>query len=405
MNIRIEKGLAGGTIKAPPSKSYAHRHLIAGALSNGTSMVCGIIDSVDMRATLSCIRALGVKYEKKGEDVSVFGGKYEPEAERIFNCYESGSTLRFFIPIALALGEEATFVGTQRLLSRGLGVYEEIFEKQGIEFTCEKEQIKIKGSLKADTFYVRGDISSQFITGLLFALPLLENDSKIIITTELESKAYVDITLDVLKSFGIEISRKDNELYIGGGQKYIAKNVVVEGDASNSAFLDVFNFLGGDVSVLGINDNTIQADYIYKKYFYDISNSTPKIDLSNCPDLAPITFALAGAKNGAHFVGTRRLKIKESDRATAMATELRKFGIDTEIYENEVIIKNSNLHTPEETLNGHNDHRIVMSLAVLCTLFGGTISGCEAVNKSYPNFFEDIKKLGIKWEEVADENN
>ena len=405
MNIKIDKGVAKGEIKAPPSKSYAHRYLIAGALSNGTSCVSGVTDSADMRATLSCIEALGVKYEKKREDVSVFGGKFEPKSERIFNCYESGSTLRFFIPIALALGNSAMFIGTERLLSRGLDVYEEIFNCQGIEMKREKGKITIKGSLKAGTFYVRGNISSQFITGLLFALPLLKEDSKIVITTELESKAYVDITLDVLNTFGIKIERKNNELYIKGGQRYSAQNVIVEGDASNSAFLDSFNFLGGDVSVLGINEGTIQADYIYKNYFIEISSGAPKIDLSNCPDLGPITFALAGAKNGAHFVGTRRLKIKESDRAEAMAKELNKFGIDTEIYENEVIIKSTNLHSPYEILDGHNDHRIVMSLAVLCTLFGGEICGCEAVNKSYPNFFEDLRKLGIKWEEVANENN
>lgn len=405
MNIKIEKGLAKGEINSPPSKSYAHRYLIASALSNGTSCVSGIADSVDMKATLSCIDALGVKYEKKGGDVSVFGGSFKPQLQRIFNCYESGSTLRFFIPIALALGGSATFVGTERLLSRGLSVYEEIFERQGISLIRENGKIAINGKLKADTFYVRGDISSQFITGLLFALPLLKGDSKIVVTTELESRAYVDITIDALNTFGVKIERNDNEIYIKGGQKYLCQNVTVEGDASNGAFLDAFNILGGDVSVLGVKNDTIQPDYIYKKLFAQIYASCPTIDLSNCPDLGPITFALAGVKNGARFVGTRRLKIKESDRAEAMAMELKKFGITTEIYENEVIIKKSTPHAPNEILNGHNDHRIVMSLAVLGTLFGAQISGCEAVNKSYPNFFEDLRKLGIKWEAVANENN
>ncbi len=405
MNIKIEKGLANGEIKAPPSKSYAHRLLIASSLANGTSNISGILDSEDMKATLNCLDALGVKYTKNGDDVSVFGGASNPNSTRIFNCLESGSTLRFFIPIALALGKNATFVGTKRLLSRGIEVYEEIFKSQGIKLTKKDEKITIEGKLKADTFYVRGDISSQFITGLLFALPLLENDSKIIITTELESKAYVDITLDVLNAFGIKISRKENELYVAGNQKYSAQNVAVEGDASNGAFLDAFNILGGDVSVLGIKNDTIQADYIYKKHFQSLNSSYPTIDLSSCPDLGPVTFALAGMKNGARFVGTRRLKIKESDRAVAMATELKKFGIETEIYENEVIVKKSNLHAPKEILYGHNDHRIVMSLAILCTLFGGEISGCEAVNKSYPNFFDDLRKLGIKCQEIANENN
>ncbi len=400
MKIKINKSIAMGEIKAPPSKSYAHRLLIASALSNGESKIDGIIDSKDMEATLSCLEALGVDYTKNGDSVSIFGGNIKEKFDD-FNCLESGSTLRFFIPISLALGNSATFVGTERLMSRGLEVYDEICKKQGIKVTKDKISIKYEGKLKPDTFYVRGDISSQFITGLLFALPLLLDDSKIVVTTQLESKAYVDITIDALKTFGIEISRKDNEFYIKGNQKYKAQNVVVEADASNSAFLDAFNILGGEVSVLGLDEDTLQADYIYKNYFKEIEKSYPKIDLSNCPDLAPVCFALASAKNGAHFVGTKRLKIKESDRAEAMASELRKLGADIEVFENEVIIKPATLHAPTEALYGHNDHRIVMSLSVLLSTLGGEIDGCEAVSKSYPSFFYDISRLGIEWEEVA----
>ena len=400
MKIKINKSIAKGKIKAPPSKSYAHRLLIASCLSNGKSKISGIIDSKDMIATLSCLEALGIAYDKKGEDVSVFGGSFKEKFDD-FNCYESGSTLRFFIPIALALGDSATFIGTERLMSRGLEVYDEICANQGIRATKDKTSIKYEGRLKPDTFYVRGDISSQFISGLLFALPLLSGESKIVITTRLESQAYVDITIDALKTFGIEISRKDNEFYIKGNQKYASQNVEVEGDASNGAFLDAFNILGGEVSVLGLKNNTLQADFIYKKYFNEIEKSYKTIDLSNCPDLAPICFALASAKNGAHFVGTKRLKIKESDRAEAMAEELRKLGAQIEVFENEVIIKPSPLHAPSEALCGHNDHRIVMSLSVLLTTLGGEIDGAEAISKSYPDFFDDILRLGISWEEVA----
>ena len=195
MKIKINKSIAKGEIKAPPSKSYAHRLLIAAALSKGESKIDGIIDSKDMEATLSCLKALGVDYTKNIDSVSVFGGNVKEKSD-CFNCLESGSTLRFFVPVALALGENATFVGTERLMSRGLEVYDEICEKQGIKAIKDKTSIKYEGRLKPDTFYVRGDISSQFITGLLFALPLLSDDSKIVVTTQLESKAYVDITID-----------------------------------------------------------------------------------------------------------------------------------------------------------------------------------------------------------------
>ena len=399
MNIKIYKGIAKGAIKAPPSKSYAHRLLIACALANGNGKISGIIDSDDMQATLNCISALGLKYEKKGEEVSFFGGDFI-NSHRMFNCFESGSTLRFFIPIALALGNEASFVGTPRLISRGIEIYEEIFKKQGILVEKTETSIKLKGKLKPDTFFVKGNVSSQFISGLIFALPLLKGDSKIVITTELESKAYVDITIDAVKKFGIETCHHGNEIFIKGNQKYTPANLTVEGDASNSAFLDAFNILGGDVSVLDINEDTIQPDYIYKRYFKEIEHCTPTISLSDCPDLGPVTFALASLKNGAHFVGTKRLKIKESDRAEAMASELRVLGGEVIVNENDVIVNKINEIKPNATLFCHNDHRIAMSLAIVLTTVGGTLMGCECVKKSYPHFFEDLRTLGIKWEEV-----
>ena len=399
MKIKINKSLAVGEIKAPPSKSYAHRLLIAAALAKGECKIDGIIDSDDMRATLSCISSLGVKYEKKGEEVSFFGGELV-SFHRVFSANESGSTLRFFIPIALALGDSATFIGTERLISRGIEVYEEIFEKQGITVKKSNTEIELNGKLKADTFYVKGNVSSQFISGLIFALPLLDGDSKIVITTELESEAYVDITIDAVKQFGIEISRKENEIFIKGNQKYAPKNLSVEADASNAAFLDAFNILGGDVSVLGLNDKTLQPDYIYKSYFEKINNGTPTLSLASCPDLGPIAFALAALKNGAHFVGTKRLKIKESDRASAMARELEALGGKVTVNENDVTVSKIEGIRENQTLLCHNDHRIAMSLACVLSTVGGTLDGCECVKKSYPHFFDDLRQLGIDWEEI-----
>ncbi len=393
MNVKLQKSKAKGTISAPPSKSYAHRLLIASALAQGKGQVNGITDSSDMKATLNCISALGVEYEKKENSVFISGGPKAQE-KAVFNCLESGSTLRFFIPIALVFLTECRFLGTERLMSRGLDVYFDIFSQQGIEYTPGKDSLDIKGKLKPSAFKVRGDVSSQFITGLLFALPLLNGDSKIEITTPLESKAYVDITLEVLRTCGIEIQRQENTFLIKGNQKYKSLYADAEGDASNSAFLDAFNVIGGDVSVLGLNESTIQGDYVYKKLFEQLKNTTPTIDLSNCPDLGPITFALAAACNGATITGIRRLRIKESDRVEAMATELRKLGCKIEAFENSVVIKGG-IKAPSEILYGHNDHRIVMALSVLCTIVGGEIRGCEAVSKSYPDFFEDLEALGI----------
>lgn len=399
MKIKINKSALAGKIKAPPSKSYAHRLLIGASLAKGKSKIEGISDSDDMKATLSCIKALGVKFQKNGDSVSIIGANFSDNFQK-FDCNESGSTLRFFIPIALALGDRAIFVGTERLISRGISVYEEIFEKQGIKIEKSKAQINFTGRLKPGTFYMRGDVSSQFISGMLFALPMLAGDSKIVITTELESESYVDITIDALSKFDVRIERKENTFFIKGNQQFKPVDLMVEGDASNGAFLEAFNILGGDVSVLGINQSTYQGDFVYKKYFDMINSSCPTIDLSNCPDLGPILFALAGAKNGARFVGTKRLKIKESDRAACMAQELEKFGICVDVFENEAVVYPSKITEPTEILFSHNDHRIVMSLVVLSTACGGTINGCEAVNKSYPKFFDDIKSLGASLEEI-----
>ena len=403
MKVKIEPSIANGKVIAPPSKSYAHRYLIASSLSKGTSKVCGIIHSDDMKATLECISALGVSIKQENQTVTL---KNERAKNQIadFYCNESGSTLRFFIPIALAYGGVNVFHGTERLISRGISVYEEICKDQSITLEKSSDKFTFKCKLKPSTFNVRGDISSQFITGLLFALPLLEGDSTLNITTPLESKGYIDITLDVLNQYGIIIERKENTFFIKGNQKYQNINAVVEGDMSNAAFLDAFNVLGGEVSVLGLNHNSKQADAVYSSMLNGLKQSYQVYDISNCIDLGPILFAIAGVSHGAKFTGTNRLRIKESDRVIAMVSELEKFGITADIDEDSVTIHKNKIEKPTKKLYGHNDHRIVMALSVISTIYGGEIEGCQAVNKSYPNFFEDIKTLGIKFE-VSNENN
>ncbi len=398
MEITIKKGFPSGTFVSPPSKSYAHRLLIASFLSGKECSVSKVSKSEDMKATLDCINALGTFYKMNGSKV-IFEDNKPESATNIFNCRESGSTLRFFIPIALAKGGVCEFKGTPRLISRGISVYEDICKKQNISFEYQNNSIKFTGKLHPDTFLVRGDISSQFISGLFFALPTLDGDSVVKITTALESRPYIDITLECLSKFGIVIEEKENnEFFIKGNQKYTPQNTSVEGDFSNSAFLDAYGVLGADVFVKGLNFFSQQGDKIYKKLFEQISEGYLEADISACPDLAPILFALCGAKNGGYITGTKRLAIKESDRAVAMASELSKFGIRLDVFENAVKIHKSTLKTPSEKLNGHNDHRIVMALSVLASLTGATIEGAEAVHKSFPTFFDTIKRHGVKYE-------
>ena len=398
MIAEIKPSKGRGIMEAPPSKSMAHRLLICAGLSEGKSVIEGISSSEDMKATLDCLAAIGAKYEIEGEKVTLTGADIRNIPENaVLRCRESGSTLRFFIPICLLDGKTFTFTGSEKLLSRPLSVYKEIFEKQGIYFEATAEKITLGGKLKSGVFEIPGNISSQFITGLLFVLPLLEEESKIKLIPPVESRSYINLTLEALSVFGIEVEWQDeNTLFIKGGQSFKAAEAKVEGDYSNAAFFEALNVLGSEIKMTGLEPKSLQGDKIYEKYFPLLEKGEKSIDISDCPDLGPILFAVAAAKNGGTFTGTKRLKIKESDRAFAMAEELSKFGTKVTVNEDSVIIDASEFHAPSETLSGHNDHRIVMSCAVLSTLTGGKIEGAEASRKSLPDFFERLKKLGFE---------
>lgn len=395
MTVTIKKSTAKGTITAPPSKSVSHRALICAAFSKGCN-ISNVSYSDDVKATLNCLEALGTTVKR--DENSVFLGNLNPEnfkENALLDCFESGSTLRFMLPICLLSDKKITLTGTKRLFERPLDVFEEMCENKGLYFEKNENSVTVCGPLKEGEYAVRGDVSSQFITGLLLALAFLKEDSKLTILGDVQSRPYIDITTAILKDFGIDINAQGNTFIIKGSQSFKTDDYFIEGDCSNAAFLDSFNLLGGEVSVEGINPDTTQGDYVYKQIFSDLKDGKKQFCLSDCPDLAPILFSLAAYLGDATFTGTKRLKIKESNRAVAMQKELRKFGINTKVYDDEVIIEGGILNEPTEILYSHNDHRIVMALSVLCSVTGGTISRAEAVNKSYPNFFEDIKKLEI----------
>jgi 3-phosphoshikimate 1-carboxyvinyltransferase len=288
------------------------------------------------------------------------------------------------------------FHGSKTLMQRPMNVYENLCAEKGLHYISDGQTITVKGPLKGGEFSVLGNVSSQFISGLLFVLPLLEKDSRIKITPPIESRSYIEMTRSAQALFGIEtIWEDDHTLFVKGGQQYKPANVVVEGDYSGAAFPDALNLFGGDVIVDGLNENSIQGDAVYKKYYEMLNKGVPTIHIGDCPDLGPILFAIAAAKNGGVFSGTKRLKIKESDRAEAMAEELKKFGTAVTVCEDKVVVYPADFHPPKETINSHNDHRIAMSCAVLLTLTGGEIVGAEAVSKSYPAFFDHLSQLGI----------
>ncbi len=396
MRVEITKGKAQGTILAPPSKSMAHRNLICAALS-GKSQVSGVAFSQDILATLDCLKALGVDIEEQGDKI-VLGG-LDPAASKsaVLNCRESGSTLRFMLPLCLLSGEEMTLIGSGRLMQRPMKIYEELCKEKGVSFYQDDKCIKVKGKLSGGEFNVDGSVSSQFISGLLFALPLLKEESVINIVGELQSESYLKLTLSSLAAFGIKIDSSNmRSIKIPGGQHYSSKNMTVEGDYSNAAFFEALNFLGGEVTVKGLSENSLQGDKVYLDLMPRLREENAKFSLSDCPDLGPILFALAAAGKGALFTDTARLRIKESDRVGCMEKELSKFGVKMDIEDNSVRVYGGELKIPTEPLFGHNDHRIVMALCVLATLVGGTIEGAQAVNKSLPDFFERLSSLKVK---------
>ncbi len=397
MKVTIAPGVAKGNIEAPPSKSMAHRMLMGAGLADGISVVENIDLSEDIKATLGMLEALGGAYKLEGRTVVMTGvGKKTLQANQVLDSKESGSTLRFFIPLVLTGGMKCEFTGAKRLFERPLGIYEDICKEQGILFEKSETGLKVSGQLKATHYKVCGNISSQFITGLLFALPLLDEDSVLEVLPPVESKAYIDMTLEVLELFGIKIRRDNMRFYIKGNQIYKAGHQVVEGDYSNAAFLDALNLIGGEVQVNGLREDSLQGDQIYRKYYEKLREENPIMDLSECPDLGPILMGMAAARKGARFTGTRRLKIKESDRGAVMAEELAKFGIRVDVEENEIVVHADSLQKPKTVLNSHNDHRIAMTLATLCTITGGEIEGAESVRKSFPNYFEVLDSLGIR---------
>lgn len=387
-----------GTIDAPPSKSMAHRYLIGAALSGKKCVLSGIDYSEDILASMDCLKALGAEITLDKDKASVDPRGFMKAERPILACRESGSSLRFFIPLALCMGKPVTFRGSERLFERPLGVYEELCRERGFVFNKGPGSVTVSGQLGSGSYRLRGETSSQFITGMIFALVSLGGDSSIEIIPPLESRPYIGMTISALRSFGANVEFADEHRIRIKTSDMRAFSGRIEGDYSSAAFLDAFNHTGSDVTIQNLNPDSFQGDRVYAEYFERISNGIPTLDLSDCPDLGPVLFALAALKNGATFTGTDRLKAKESDRGTAMHKELQKLGGGLVFGDHSITVPHQKLRYAGEMLDGHNDHRIVMALSVILSKTGGAIDGAQAVRKSYPGFFDDIKQLGAEVE-------
>lgn len=419
MKVKIYPSKCSGKVNLPPSKSMAHRSIICASLAQGKSKLENIAYSDDIIATIEGMKKLGAKISKEKDSLIVEGIKnFSQLTNSIIDCNESGSTLRFFIPIFSLTDKKIEFRGKNRLLQRPQKIYEEIFKKQNLFYYQDNNKIEIDGKLKSGEYIINGNISSQFISGLLFTLPLLTEDSIIKIIPPFESKSYIDLTIDMLKKFGIEVLFLDDlTLTIKGNQKYIATDYKVEGDFSQLGFFAVLGAINNDLTCEGLDINSKQGDREIIEILkncgikieelengYKIFRGLPKaynINLENCPDLGPILTVLSAYGDGEFKIyNAQRLRYKESDRIEAMENELKKLGVQISSDESNIYIKGNSKYISCNEVFGHKDHRIVMSLAIFATLLDSPliIEGAEAISKSYPNFFEDLKNLNIKIE-------
>ncbi|MEN6595166.1 MAG: 3-phosphoshikimate 1-carboxyvinyltransferase [Clostridiaceae bacterium] len=417
MNLCITPSPLGGELEAIPSKSDAHRVLILAALSNGTTRVEISRLSDDIQTTIDCLSALGAEI-RRTPDALIVRGIFAFAERPELNCRESGSTLRFLLPVAAVCGVNARFSGAGRLPERPIGELMETMRLHGVRFSAERLPFSTEGQLSGGEFALAGNVSSQYLTGLLLALPLAKEDSILKLTTKLESAAYVEMTLRTLRSFGAVVDEQNGTYRIPGSQVYHSPGIIrVEGDWSNAAFFLAAGALKSHVRLTGLSKLSPQGDQSILAALtrfgakvlqsYDVVEVSPgelhgcELDVSETPDLLPILAVLAAsAKGETRLVNAARLRYKESDRLSTTASLINALGGHAEELPDGLIVSGGRLSGG--TVDGCRDHRIVMAAAIASNACREpvTILGADAVNKSYPEFFEDFAHLGGNWDVV-----
>jgi len=419
--IKLFPSNLNGKIKSPPSKSLSHRALICASLSKGKSIIKNISYSDDILATINALKLLGAKFEKFKNNITVTGIKKIRQPLIHIDCKESGSTLRFLIPLFSLSNKTTIFTGSSSLINRPLSIYQTIFKKDNNIFEINNDKVMINGSIKAREYHLKGNVSSQFFTGLMFALPLLEEDSTIYIDGILESKSYIDLTISVLEEFGVKILELENGYFIEGSQTYIPTTYTIEGDYSQAAFPLVGGVLSGLVTVSDLYPTSKQGDKIIIEYLKQMKSkiiymengfiaefsktSGTTIDLLDCPDLGPIITLLACLSDGeSKIINISRLRIKESDRVFSIVSTLKALGANIITTDSKIVIKGKSILKGGVTVDSFNDHRIAMMLSIAALRCENPIilTNANAITKSYPNFFEDYKSLGGKLKIIKD---
>lgn len=388
MSLHILPTKLSGTVIVPPSKSLLHRGLICSALSGGQCFVPKN-PSDDIKATQRCLLGLA-----KGEP--------------LLDCGESGTTLRLMVPLAAALGLPICFGGSGRLPTRPMSELAEAFKDNGVELVMPGAEgvylpLLVKGKLKPGTYKIPGNVSSQYISGLLLALPLLSGPSDIVLTTPLESASYVELTLDVMRHFGVEVERTETGFHIAGSSRYTATApFITEADCSQAAFWQLANYIGNEITISNLPRNTNQGDGVFAAILEQAyrGEGDRHIDARDIPDIVPALAAAAVFRNGDTYLeNIGRLRLKESDRIESILAMLRAFSVEVDCTDDSIIVYGSGMNTtltPCGKVDGAKDHRIVMTAAILATRAANEVVLTDefAINKSYPNFFEDYVAFG-----------
>ncbi len=395
MDVSLKPSYLKGSVSVPSSKSYVHRYLIAAFLSKKKCTFTNVTFSNDINETISILTSMGAVFSISGDTVTLEEVKPVENVELTF--VESGTSLRLILPIALYLFKDIRVNISNRLYQRGISLYEPLYEI--VEFAKDENFKKLHILMKkpCNSYLLSGNISSQFISGMLYLLPLLDGPVTLTVIDNTASKNYIDITLEVLDKFGIKFTHEGNTYTSETKQEYQPVSLAAEADYSSAAFIEAFNYLGDEITITNLNENSIQGDKVYKDYFAALSEGYQVIDISNCIDLGPVLFAFAALNHGGEFLGVNRLQIKESDRLSAMVSELEKFYVVCEIYDDKLIVKKLSvlmLTDDKIEIETYNDHRIAMAMSLFMIYFPIKIKNYEVVNKSFPNYFDILKSLG-----------
>ena len=405
MNVTITPTKLKGSVIPPSSKSQAHRVLIAAALADGVSRIDNVAFSQDIEATVRCLEELGAELIRDDSAVTVRGlganamSPLRRMAPPQLDCGESGSTLRFLIPIALAVRGGGIFSGRGRLMERPQKPYFDLFDEKSVFYEQKDGVLTVQGLLSPGEYRLPGDVSSQFVTGLLCALPLLNGDSEIVLTSPLESRGYVDLTLGALGLFGICPEARENGFFIPGNQLYRPQDFIIEADWSQAGFWYAARFLGDPVEVGGMDPGSAQGDRVMADHYAALSQpGDVDIDVSGCPDLVPPLAAMAALRTGhsTRLTNAARLRIKESDRLAAVTQVLSALGADVTEGPDSLTIRGKEALAGGVKVDSFNDHRIAMMAAIAATrcVKPVAVAGAQCVAKSYPDFWEDYEALG-----------